>query len=57
MYFNFQQNRVKTQVIMIIDSQKLRKLAITNNNFEKNDYFRYASSYNVHVCQFSEKSG
>ena len=32
-------------------------VATTNNNFEKNDYFRHDSSHNVHVYQFSATSG
>ena len=36
---------------------KLHKLATTNNNFEKIDDFRHASLGNVHVYQFSAKSG
>ena len=36
---------------------QVHKIATTNNNFEENDYFRHASSCNVHVYQFSTKSG
>ena len=32
---------------------KLHKFATTNSNIRKIDYFRHASSYNVHVYQFS----
>ena len=35
--------------------RKLHKIAIINSNFEKVDYFRHTSSYNVHVYQFSAK--
>ena len=36
---------------------KLHKFATTNSNLKKLDYFRHASSYKVHVDQFSTKSG
>ena len=36
---------------------KLHKFASTNGSFEKIEYFRYISSYNIHVDQFSVKSG
>ena len=40
MYINFQQNRVKTQVMTVLTSlfakkRKLHKFATTNNNFQK----------------------
>ena len=47
MYLNFEQTQVS----------KLYKFTTTNNNFEKNDYFRHASSCNVHEYQLSVKSG
>ena len=34
-------------------NRKLHKFATTNGNFEKNEYFRHTSSYNIHVDQFS----
>ena len=36
---------------------ELRKSATAHNNFEEVDYFKYASTYNVHVYQFSAKLG
>ena len=36
---------------------KLHKFATTNNNFERGNYFRHVSSYNVHVLLFSANSG
>ena len=36
---------------------KLHKFVTSSSNFEKIDYFRRASSQNVHVYQFSSKSG
>ena len=39
------------------NNRKLHKIATTNSNIEKNDYFRNASSYNVRVYQFSANSG
>ena len=36
---------------------ELRKSATAHNNFEEVDYFKYASTYNVHVYQFSAKIG
>ena len=41
----------------ICKSHKLQKFATANSNFEKINYFRDASSYNVDVYQFSAKSG
>ena len=35
----------------------MNQFATTNSNFKKINYFRHASSYNVHVYQFSAKSG
>ena len=45
MYINFQQNRVKTQVITVLTSifaknRKLHKFATTNNNFFENRLFQ-----------------
>ena len=61
MYINFQQNRVsnvKTVHTNLFEKNcKLHTFATTNSNFEKIDYLRHASSYNVHVYQFSAKSG
>ena len=51
---NFQQNRVQ---IFLQKSRMLHKLATTNSNFEKKKYFGHASSYNVHVYQFSAELG
>ena len=62
MYINFQQNRVRTSVKTVHTNlfakkhRKLHKLGVANNNFEKIDYFRHASSYNVHEYQFSSNS-
>ena len=49
MYINFQQNRIKTQVITVLTSifaknRKLHKFATTSNHFFKIDSFRQASS-------------
>ena len=33
--------------IYLQKNSKLHKLAVTNSSFEKIDYFRHASSYNV----------
>ena len=62
MYINFHQNRVCRSVKTVRTNLfaqygKLHKFATTNSNFEKNNCFRYASSQNVHVYQFSAKSG
>ena len=35
----------------------VHKFAAAKNNFEKIDHFRHASLGNVHVYQFSAKSG
>ena len=61
MYINFQQNRVSRSVKTVhttkfANNSKLPKFATTNNNIEKNDYFRHASSYNVDVYQLSANS-
>ena len=61
MYNNFQQNRVCRSVKTVHTNlfaqyRKLHKFATTNSNFEKNNYFRHASSKNVHLYQFSAKS-
>ena len=58
MYINLQQNWVSTTVKTVhtnlfAKSLKLHKYATTNSNFKKMDYFTNASSYKVHVCQFS----
>ena len=38
---------------IFVNNRKLHKFATTNSNFKKNiDYFRNASSHNVHVYQF-----
>ena len=62
MYMIFQQIRVSRSVKLVFtnifaNNCKLHKVAPTNSNFERNDYFRHASSYNVHVANFSAKSG
>ena len=62
MYINFQENRVKTQVITVLtsifaDNRKLHKFATTSNIFLKIDSLRQASSENVHAYQFLAKSG
>ena len=61
-YFNFQQNWVSRSVKTvhtkcICKNHKLHRFANTNNVFKEIDYFRQASSYNVHVYQFLAKSG
>ena len=61
MYINFQQNRVKTQVITVLTSifaknRKLHKFATTSSFFKINSFIQ-ASSKNVHAYQFSAKSG
>ena len=38
------------------NNHKLHKFATTKIDFEKVDYFRHASSYNIQVYQFSAKS-
>ena len=62
MYINFRQNWVSRSVKTVhtnvfANNCKLHKFATSNNNFERIDYFRHASSYNVHVYQFSAKLG
>ena len=62
MLINFQQNRVSRSVKAVhtnvfAKNSKLHKFATTNYNFEKIAYFGHASSCNVHVYQFSAKSG
>ena len=58
MYMIFLANSVKLVVTNIFaNNRKLHKFATTNSNFNKNDYFRHASSCNVQVYQFSAKSG
>ena len=42
---------------MYLQEFKLRKFATTNILEKKEDYFRHASSCNVHVYEFSAKSG
>ena len=54
MYINFQQNQVSRSLKTVhtnifANNRKLHKIAITNRNIEKNDYFRNASSYNLRV--------
>ena len=54
MYINFQQIRVSRSVKTLptnifANNRKLRKFATMTSNFEKNAYFRHASSYKVHV--------
>ena len=49
MYISFQPNQVKTQVMTVhtrflAKKRMLHKLAITNNNFKKIDFFGHASS-------------
>ena len=62
MYINIYQNCVSKAVTTVhtnlfANSRKLHKFVATNGNFEKIDYFKHASSYNVDVYQFSAKSG
>ena len=61
MSINFQQTRVSRSVQTVdtnifVNNCKWHKFASNNNNFEKYDYIRYASSYNVHVYHFLAKS-
>ena len=63
-YFNFQQNWVSRSVRTehrahkcICKNHKLHRFANTNSVFKEINYFRQASSYNVHVYQFLAKSG
>ena len=62
-YFNFQQNWVSRSVKTVHTNEfaKNHKLhtsrfANTNSVFKEINYFRQASSYNVHVYQFLAKS-
>ena len=59
MYINFQQIRVSKSVHTVhinifANNRKLHNFATTNSNIEKKNYFRYASSYNVHVINFQQ---
>ena len=61
-YFNFQQNWVSRSVKTVHTNvfakyHKLYRFANTNSVFKEINYFRQASSYNVHVYQFLAKSG
>ena len=61
-YFNFQQNWVsryqsKPCTQMYCKNHKLHRFANTNSVFKEINYFRQASSYNVHVNQFLAKWG
>ena len=52
MYINFQQNQVSRSLKTVhtnifANNRKLHKIATTNGNIAKNNYFRNASSYNV----------
>ena len=54
MYINFQQiwvsRSVKTvHTNILANNRKLHKFATTNSTIEKDDYFRHASSYNIHA--------
>ena len=62
MYIKFHQNLVSRSIKTVNTNvfskcRKLHKFATTNViisvNLQKIDYLRHASSYNVHVCQFS----
>ena len=63
MYLNFYKKWVNTDqsktmhTHLFAKNRKLHKFAITYSNFEKKKYFRHASLCNVHVHQFSAKSG
>ena len=62
MYIIFQQNRASRSVKnvhtnILANNRKLHTFATTNSKFLKINYFRHASSYNVHVNQLSENSG
>ena len=53
-YINFQQNRISRSVKTVhpnvfAEDFNLHKLANTNSNFEKIDYFRHTTLYNVHA--------
>ena len=59
MYINFRQTQVSRSVKTVhtklfANNGKLHKFSTTNSNFEKIDYFRHASLYNLHVYQFSD---
>ena len=61
-YKNDQLNDTLYHIGLRVDNKaknrKLNKLATTNSNFgEKINYFIHASWHNVHVYQFSAKSG
>ena len=61
-YFNFQQNWVSRSVKPVhtnvfAKNHKLHRFANTNSVFKEINYFRQASSNNVHVYQFLAKSG
>ena len=61
-YFNFQQNWVSRSVKTVhtnvfAKNHKLHSFANTNCVLKEINYFRQASSYNVHVYQFLAKSG
>ena len=61
MVVNFQQIRVSrpakiVHTNILANNRKLHKFATTNCKFEKIEYFRHASSYNVHGFQFSANS-
>ena len=61
MYINFQENWVSRSLKTVLTNifaknGKLHKFVPTNSNFEKINFFRHASSYNVHVYQISAKS-
>ena len=58
MYITLQQNRVSRSVKTVYTNLctkycKLHIFATTISNFEKFDYFRHASSYNVHVIMIN----
>ena len=64
-YFNFQQNWVSKSLKIsqnrahkcICKNHKLHRFANTNSVFKEINYYREASSYNVHVYLFLAKSG
>ena len=61
MHINFQQNRVCRSVKTVHTNlfaqyRMLHKIAITNSNLKKKN-LRHAPSENVHLYQFSAKSG
>ena len=61
MHINFHQNRVRSvktvYTNLFANNCKLYKFATINSNNVKSDYFRHASSHNVHVYQFPANSG